>query len=107
MPQETGQRAYREVHEPPDGHRPRIHHAIFWMDQQEQATYEHAAESNPPHEAELRTIEGRLTYLMRLATVVERRYLKAAHAMPQGRLSPKAYQRRLAELESQRELIGA
>ena len=95
LPTDTGRKAYREPHEFPDG-RLAIQYGPFWADASEEATYVHAVESNPRRED-----EGCMTYVARIATIVAGRYAKAK-TMPQGRLSKKAYQRRIEELEGQR-----
>lgn len=79
---DSGRRGYREPHEPPDGVRPCIHHGLFWTDQQERATYEHAVQSNP-----IRQDEGRGSYTVRIAALVAGRYAKVG-TMLRARLSP-------------------
>lgn len=95
--QDSGRKGYLEPHEPPDGTRLRIMRGPFWTDQQEQATYEHAVQSNP-----ILPDEGRGSYMVRIAGLVAGRYLKA-NVMPRPRLSPREYHQRLRLLESQRE----
>lgn len=87
---------FRQPSEFPDG-RPAIQYAKFWANEQEQATYEHAAEANPRREG-----EGSMTYIVRIASLVRARWAKVG-TMPQGRLGAKAYARRIAELEAQRD----
>lgn len=94
-PSDTGRLGYRERDEYPDG-RPVISHSQFWSDEAERLTYEHALQSNPKRED-----EGVMSYIMRIAAVVEGRYRKAG-TMPRGRLSQRAYERRMRELEGQR-----
>ena len=98
-PGDTGRKGYREPDEPPDD-RPVIVRAPFWSSESERLTYEHAAESWPR-----RPGEGAMTYIARLAGVVERRKLAAVakEFPPPERLSPVAFHERQMELEAQRE----
>ena len=94
-PKDTGRKGYREPDELRD-ERPMIAHAPFWRDESERLTYEHAVESN-----QKRGTEGPMSYIGRIAAIVEGRLGKVGKVMPHG-LGPKAHQRRLNELEAQR-----
>jgi len=94
-PQQTGRLGYREPHEPRD-ERPCIDHAPFWRDESERLEYEHAVESWPRKPG-----EGALSYIARLAGIVEGRLAPAGKTMPHA-LGRAAHERRLNELEAQR-----
>jgi len=95
-PGDTGRKGYREPGEQWD-QRPMIQHSHFWLDPEEQATYEHAVESNP-----ILPDEGHGTYIQRIASIVAGRYAKVG-TMPRPRVSENEYQNRKRQLKSQRE----
>lgn len=109
----TGRKGYREPHEPPDD-RPVIAYGAcrcrgcreyggdFWRNESERLTYEHAVEANPKGAS-----EGALTYIARIAGIVEQRKQAAAakEFPPSSRLSPVEFHERQVELEAQREKI--
>lgn len=97
----TGRKGYREPEELKDD-RPMILHAPFWKDESERLTYEHAVESWPKHPG-----EGAMTYIARIAGIVERRKQEAVakNFPPSSRLSPVEFHERQMELEAQREMI--
>lgn len=66
------------------------------MDPEEQATYEHAVESNP-----LLPDEGHGSYIQRIAAIVVGRYAKVG-TIPQPRLSEREYQKRKRQLDGQK-----
>ena len=98
-PGDTGRKGYREPDEPPDD-RPVIVRAPFWRDESERLTYEHAVESWPRRQG-----EGAMSYIARIAGIVEQRKLAAVakEFPPPERLSPVAFHERQMELEAQRE----
>lgn len=101
---------FREPDEPPDG-RPVIVRDPYWRDPAEQDAYEHAVRTNPR-----RPDEGAMTYIARIAAIVEGRLqlpapkakqLPPAKPMPpkQRQLTDGQWNDRANELERQVEQI--
>jgi hypothetical protein len=99
--EQTGRMGYREPDEPSDG-RPVISRRPFWRNESEEAAWVEVVRGNPQKAG-----EGPGTYIARLAAIaagrVVPRFPNAARTMPRAYLGKAALQRRVAELEGQRE----
>ena len=98
-PSDTGKLGYREPSEPRDL-RPMISRPPFWRDESERLTYEHAVETNPR-----RAGEGAITYIARIAVLVEGRLAKIDKSMPRG-TSQRQRDEQLRLLRDQAKALG-